>query len=375
MDLIKQKELETLANVRNNLQRLMDEHGLKTMDFCNYIRTQNEPSMDRTSFLKFMSGKTKHINLAFLISCSHAFEVPLDNLVREDFDPKENFQKIQEKYKDISRIECNPQTFHPDDLHNNIFIENPNSPYLKEYMQTYYCYYYSTVSTENSTENVQGSLMSGELEFEPDGEKCKATLRINTKKPDENGECQYKIYSGNVILCPSIQSIHCILTLPKGEFCFIIFRYSHLNYTKQECRLAEVLSTSSIPDKRFPIVHRMLLSNQEIKEKDFTTIAPHLCLNSADIFISKSELLALSKESDNYKLIVEEILKKDSEPMYCIKEKAIKEIFEKYSDSEELPAFITNFRSHSLAKRYNKVSIKADEAIRNTLLQKGYFQK
>lgn len=372
---IKQKEHEITNIVRKNIQMLMDEHGLTLSNFCKYIENQNKPSIHRTTFSKFMNEDVHNINLAFLVSCSQAFELSLDNLIREDFNPRENFQRIEEKYRDIPKKKHDFEPFYFNHSSNEIFIENPNSPLLKKYVQLYHCYYYSTVSAENNTNNVEEALISGTLNIEADGINCKATLKIDTKTADENGNRQYKIYSGKVILCPSIQSVHCILTLPKGEFCFIIFRYSHLNFNKQQCRLAEVLSTSSIPDKRYPIVHRMLLSNEEIKEDDFKTIAPHLCLNSSDIFISESELSSLAETSEDYKQIVQQILKNEPEMMYRIKETTIKEISEKFLAPEELDIFITQLRSHSFAKRYNKVSPKADTLIRNTLLQKGYFQK
>ena len=358
--------------IRSNLEQLMHVHELNISNFCNYISSRGEISLTRTTFLKFMTGQVNKPNLAFLVSCSRVFEVSLDNLFSQDFNPYENFQKSKEKFKEIS--DYNSYGIEFDYLSNDVFVANPNSPLLKKYMQQYFCYYYSTVATENNTDHIQDSLISGELSIEKCGEKCKAILKVNTKIRDENGNSKYKIYSGDVILCPSIQSIHCILTLPEGEFCFIIFRYSHLNVNMQDCRLAEVLSTSSTPDKRYPVVHRMLLSRVEIDEQDWPVIAPHLCMNSREILISKEGLLSLAEMSDAYKQVVEKIFLYDSDPMYCISENILEEISKNHLKPEEFPMLITELRARSYVKRYNKVNKTADEEIRKVLLERGYFK-
>lgn len=372
---ISQEEKKILATIRKNLKALMDLHGLSDDSFCKYLESKGELSLHRTSLSRFLNGGTSKPNLALLVSCSRAFEIPLEHLISQDFNPNENFQIIREKYKEISTKHPNTDILGGNFLPNEIFIANPNSSLLQKYMQPYFCYYYSTVATENNTENIQESLISGELNIEACDTKCKATLKIDTKMPDIDGKPIYKIYTGDVVVCPSIQSVHCILTLPEGEFCFIIFRYSHLNVNMQECRLAEVLSTSSTPDKRYPVVHRMLLSREKIQKKDWALIAPHLCMNSREILISKKELLALSNMSADYKKVIQDILQKDSELMYCISENTIKEIYNNYLAHETFPVFITELRAHSFTKRYNKISTTADEEIRNVLLEKGYFQR
>lgn len=375
MDAMKQKEKEILITVRENLNQLMKIHGLNVSNFCDYIEKKNEPSLSRSTFDRFMNGHVDKANLAFLKSCHSVFGVSLENLISKDFNPYENFKGIEETYKDIPKEDTSFSIGSIGYLASEIFIENPESLLFKKYIQPYYCYYYSTVAAENNTDNICESLISGKLVFEPDGKRCKAILEINTKKPDENGNLGHKVYTGYVILCPSIQSVHCILTLPEGEFCFIIFRYSHINCNKQECRLAEVLSSSSLVDRRYPVVHRMLLSNEEIKDKDLEIIAPHLCLNSRDIFISEKGLLDIADMSEEYNMVVQEILKNDSELMYSIKENSIKEICKNDFSEEEIAELITKLREYSFSKRYNKVSPKADEMVRDVLLQRGYFTK
>lgn len=367
------EEKKILETVRSNLNKLMTAHGFTYEGLCDYLKSKGELSVNRSTFSRFMSRQTSKPNLAFLVSCSHVFEIPLDHLISEDFDPNENFQKIREKYKSISSKSTDAAGF--EFLPNEIFITDPDSPLWQKYMQSYFCYYYSTVSAENNTDNIQESLISGQLNIEAKDGKCKATLKIDTKKTDRDGNPTFKIYSGDAILCPSIQSVHCILALPEGEFCFIIFRYSHLNVNMQDCRMAQVLSTSSTADKRYPVIHRMLLSREEICIHDLDLIASHLCLNSREILISKEELLSLANASDNHKQIVTQILQQDSEQMYCISENTVKEICKNYLSPEKFSVFIAELRAHSFASRYNKVGMTVDEEIHTALCERGYFQE
>lgn len=168
--------------------------------------------------------------------------------------------------------------------------------------------------------------------------------------------------------------MNCILTLPEGEFCFIIFRYSHLNQAKQECRLAEVLSISSKLDKRCPVIHRMLLSNEEIRKEDMEIIAPHLWLNSTEILLNDKGMSKLAGLSEEYGRIVDEAIENKPEHMFRLDENTVEKIAEKYLEPEELPMFITSLRSCSLTKRYNKVNRIADQRMHDVLFRRGYFQ-
>lgn len=372
MNKVMKTDKEITETIRKNIKSLMDLYGLKFSSFCDYLEKNGEKTLNRMTFLRFMSGQVARPNIAFLVSCCNVFNLSMDNLIKEDFNPHENAEEFRKTYRNILS-DNTTWKFEPDWQRSEIFIENPTSPLLEKYIQTYHCYYHSTVSSENNTKNIQESLISGTLDIKADGKRCKAILKIDTKKLNSDGTPDYKIYNGYVIFCPSVQSVNCILALPEGEFCFIIFRYSHLNQAKQECRLAEVLSTSSKLDKRCPVVHRMLLSKKEIKKEDMELIAPHLWLNSSEILLNEKELFELSKLSEKYNQIVEEIMGNDSKRIYCIDEIAVEKIATKYIKKEDFPVFITKLRSCSLSKRYNKVNNIADQRIHDVLLQQGYF--
>lgn len=353
--------------IANNIQKVLDNRGIDKSNVCDAMIENGKISVSRTTLTKFLGNPATHkIPPAFLVSFCQYFNLSLDNLFDKDYNAD------QEKTSQISSpIES------PSDIYDStgIFIENPESPILKNYMQTYYCYYFSTVSSENKTDQPDDAILTGTLCLEPNGNKTKATLTINTKTCNESGKPNYKIYSGKVVVCPSIQSVQCILCNKEGEFCFIIFRYSHLFFNKQECRIAEVLSTSSTSDKRYPIVHRMLLSQEKIKPIDIKHISPHLQLNYSQITISEAKLLELAELSDDYDNIVKEIFENDAELMYSFREDDVTELSEKYLSPNDIALFISELRSRSLAYRYNKVSLKADSTVRNMLKQLGYYNK
>jgi hypothetical protein len=372
MNEVMKADKEITETIRNNLKLLMNIYGLKTSRFCDYLENNGEKSLDRTTFSRFMGGQVARANIAFLVSCCHVFNLSMDNLISDEFNPYENAEKFRKQYRNAISDDVTWR-FDSDWQGSEIFIENPASPLLEKYIQTYHCYYHSTVSSENNTNNIQESLISGTLDIKADGKRCKAILKIDTKKLNSDGTPDFKIYSGYVIFCPSVQSVNCILTLPEGEFCFIIFRYSHLNQNKQECRLAEVLSTSSKLDKRCPVIHRMLLSNKEIQKKDMELIAPHLWLNSSEILLDDKKLSELSKLSEKYDQIVKTIMENNLERIYCVDEITVEKIATKYLKAEDLPMFITRLRACSLSKRYNKINSIADQRIHDLLSQRDYF--
>lgn len=370
---IKNVNEEIYEIIKNNLEKLMKCSGYNYREFVAYIEKECGNTYDRSTFQKIITGHNKSVSIGFLKLCSQAFEVSIDELVSKEFNPYNSnmgYRKKLDMYTDVA----NKQKYEiPSCPINEIFVENPNSLILKNYIQEYFCYYYSTVSSENKVDSPKNAIISGKLKIEADGEKCKAILEIDTKENNDNGERIIKRYEGNIIVCPSIQSVHCIMYLPEGEFCFLIFRYSHLNNNKQLCRIAEVLSTSSAVDKRYPIVHRMLLSKEEILPEHLDVIAPYLCLNYSDITISMDELSAVEAISDNYAKIIEEVKKEECEQMYRIRERMVRDKAKEILNEDELIYFITVLRSHSLAYRYNKVSKTADNNIFSQLTQLGYY--
>lgn len=367
--------------ISRNLKILLEKDGIGISTLCKKLEENGQYSVDRTMLSKIINKPFEYSShLVFLVACADYFKVPVDALLSRDIEKYMDNKKNHEEYEQILDMAEYPRASKEVEtdktemeLENPFFIENPKSRFFRNYLQKYYCYYYSTVSEENQREN---PVMEGTLRIYSDKDKCKAKLKINTKKYDIEGNPIYKIYVGNTTYCSATQSIHCIMREELiGECCYLIFRYSQVNYIGQACRMAEVLSTSSTPDKRYPVVHRMFLSRERIRYDDLKLILPQLCLNYSEIMISDRGLFALKNESKEYEKIVEELLNTDYKMMHVFKEKQVRDIAERYFSKNASIKFITKLRSFSQAYHYNKVSTRVDSNLWNILRDAGYYQE
>lgn len=347
--------------IASNLNALLSSNNISKGKLCENLNKMGKISMDRTTLSKILNHPDEYsISLPFLVACAEYFNVPVDLLLRNDncieVLQDENIESVSEK-AEKSQI---------------YFVSNPNHPFWEQYLQKYYCYYYSTIAEENRKED---SLMAGTLEITNSGSWCKAEMKIDTKKYDKFGEKIYKTYVGNAILCPATGTIQCNMRENNiGDCCYIVFRYVQVNYTKQACRMAEVLSTSSKPERRYPVVHKMILSKEKINDKDWNMIKPHLYLNYSKIIVGQKGLEEIGQISDVYSKIVKEIKENHYEPVKVVKERTLREIAEKYLSQEEVLVFVTEVRSKSLAYRYNKISQRVDLNLWEMLRNLGYFK-
>lgn len=258
---------------------------------------------------------------------------------------------------------------------NTNLITNPTHTQFTGYVQPYYCYYYPTHSSENKKEE---NILKGILQLEPEGDYCKATLEINTNTIADDGNINYKKYTGYAAISTTVDSLNCIMYSDSlCEFCFLMFRHFKLNFGNLDCRIAEVLSSSSAAEERRPTVLRMLLSREEIDDKDLKIMAPSFSLNYSTISISKDNLQKTSNDSDVYNKIIEDLINSNiSQSMYLLKENDIFSIALKHLKNKEAALeFLMYLRANSYAYRYNKVSNKADDTVREILLSKGYYKK
>ena len=139
------------------------------------------------------------------------------------------------------------------------------------------------------------------------------------------------------------------------EYCFLMFRFFKLNFGKQDCRIAEVLSSSSAAEDRRPTVLRMLLSREPIKDNDLKIVAPAFSLNYSTIAISKENLEKIGDTSDVYREILGSLMDNNtSTSMYFCKEDSVCNITLKYlKQKESVQEFIMLLRADSYAYRYN----------------------
>lgn len=394
----KYKEVVDSVNttVSKNLEKLLEARGLSQRQFCQKM-AEEKISVTRSYFNKILK-EPKYISAAFLLSCCDFFGITLQNLVSEDFNASEyirndtrehqdylNIQAIlkncRDKAKDVSEERQEEEEFENEQailqwkkFENGNLITDPSNTMFKGYLQNYYCYFYPTDSAQNKDD---GKMVQGILQLKAEKNYCKATLKIDTNIVDEFGNTNYKLYEGVASISPAVSSVNCIMYSEDiCEFCFIMFRFFKINYGKQNCRIAEALSSSSSNEDRRPTVLRMLLSQEPLAEQDLKAVAPSLFLNYSIIAISEEKLKEIGKVSEDYNNIINEITgSSNSCKMHFLKETMVFNMAEKYiKKKENIYSFLMLLRSESYAYRYNKVSKKADDIMRKILLSRGYYK-
>lgn len=369
---LKSENLKINEIIAKNMKIVMENHAVNFSEVCTKIESCSNVKIDRSTLNRYISKPNdSNFPLPVLNAFCQCFHVSLDDILKEEFPASRNHFDHEtgssELYMDIDF----------DMTSDSLFIEDPSSPVMKNYIQPYYCYYFSTVSAENHSPDAEDSILCGTFELKEDRhkKKTKAILKIDTKTKNENGNINYKTYTGNAIVSLPFQSLNCIMKTDNGEFCFMIFRYSHLGFFKQNCRLAEVLSVSSTPDKRYPVVHRMFLTREPLKDKDISLITPQLQLNYSDILIDEDNLSVIAKHSDTYARIIQKIREMNGTPVYRLKEKDdVLPLLKGEINSKERSLFINELRAHSIAYRFNKISPTADKNIQELLEGRGYFK-
>lgn len=93
--------------------------------------------------------------------------------------------------------------------------------------------------------------------------------------------------------------------------------------------------------------------------------------------MNKENLKEVGNISDTYKKIIDSLIANHEEvPTFFCKED---EIFNQASNylkrKADILEFLMHLRGKSYAYRYNKVSMKADNAVRQILLARGYYKK
>ena len=377
MDLNRNKRKEANLNINTkvaeNLKRLLEEKNISQGELSEGLeKVGNGFTLDRTTINKIINDpNTDSISLPFLAACTEYLHTTVDELISEHGNKRTDKHDVP-----ILPVEIVPgkqgENCLTDRKKSEFFVDDPNSAFFRNYLNKYYCYYYSTVSKENKGDN---PILSGELTLTPEESICRCILKINTRKNDRNGREIIKTYTGEASICLVTQTVHCRMREEKiGEYCDLMFRYSSINNAKQACRMAEVLSTSSLPDKRYPVVHRMLLSIEPIDTKHFDLIRPQLSFNCSEMIIEEDALNVVAEQSVAYENLIRKLKRNSLVRMYRFDEKAVKDAA-KECKLEETDQIVNRLRSYSYSHRYNKVSTRVDSNIWDILHAAGYYKE
>lgn len=98
-------------------------------------------------------------------------------------------------------------------------------------------------------------------------------------------------------------------------------------------------------------------------------------MNCSEIILSEQDMVSLKKEN----LIPQEILNQLENQVvpkrfYSFKENLIRSIAELSGEKKKIPIYISILRDKALKYRYNKVSKKLDDTVRQLLISQGYYK-
>ena len=362
-ELITPKEAndEYTKNIASNLRKLMERADYSQNSLSSQLNTMGL-QVNQGTISKYLSGKSQ-IPLSIIVKLCEIFDISFSDLIKKDFsydnsDYSKTPQLSTEVYKASPRLAI-PEL-------GTKFITNPKDEDFKGYLQKYYCYFFPTLSKENQ-------LLKGIIELNEQGTCCEATLTLNTNKT-RHGKTVYKHYTGYAIISKAVESFYIILSSAKeGEICVINMRHFFIRHQSLDCRMAEVI-TNGAGERHFPTVHRMLLSRSPIKDEHLPYLTPHLHLNSSNIFIKKEDLEILENKSVHHKDLIEHLLHRVVPiPTYEFKEDYVISNAGQFLTKDETRIFLSEIRNKAQKTRYNKVSNKLDETVRDLLLSLGYY--
>lgn len=391
-----QIEKEVNKTVRRNLEALMKVRGLSQRSLAN-VMAQNPASVSRTLISKIINGKAK-IPLAYVVCICSFFGVTFENLVSKEFNANQYIRNDSDEHKEYCYIKSEISKLNAatalekdmevkacenvTDIYRDAFlpfsdkkvITDPTDIMFEGYLQKYYCYFYPTGSSVNK-EDIQ--IVKGTLTLEAEKQYCKSTLVIRTGVRNKQGEESLKCYYGYAAYSPTVNSIHCVMFSEKiCEFCFVMFRAFKINCQTLDCRIAEMLTSSSATEDRRPTVLRMLISREKIKDEDLKMASSSLLLNYSTITVSEEAMKRLAGYSNEYHKIIDQMQGEAAEPLLVYKERTIMDLAHKCLENEEKETeFLMQLRHTAHAYRNNKVSKKADTALRDFLISRGYYKK
>ena len=374
-----------------NIKLLLANDKISYNRVAKRISEHEGYSISGPYFNRLLNHPDKHsFPLPFAMQLADFFNISLDDLLSEDFDPeKAKLKAIEEKrirlldtgklLKDYDNerntnthnIDSNKKTHIANSSDLSAFVTDPNYILFKSIPEVYYCYFYPTVSREN--QSLQ-SILQGKLIFTKDDNALSVNLTIEPPKLNKEKEPLKKIYVGQAVYSTATCNMYCMLK-NDIEYCFIIFRFFHLDNAYHDCHVAEMLSTSSATQKRYPTALRIFLSREKIASEHIRFIAPHLCLNYSRITISDSGLDVVKDKGNEYRNIINKLIQKfGSDNMYNFKEKDVLSVATEFLKREDIFRFISELRANSYAYHYTKVGDRVNESVRELLMSLGYYK-
>ena len=316
-------------------------------------------TVNQGTLSKYVNG-TEHVQLSVIVKLCEILEISITDIVSPQFDCDRLYTmsestKIKQEELLVKYVQLQL---------GGKFILNPKDRQFQGYMQSYFCYFFPTLSNEDR-------ILEGKMELEDKGAYCGVEFHLKTNKT-RNGESVWKHYNGCAIISRAVEACYVILSsADEGEVCMINFRHFFIRHQELDCRMAETLTTGA-GERHFPTVHRMLISREEIKPEHIRCILPHMHLNSNTIQIEKEKIESLAAEE--YSELIEHLIGKIKPiEVYNMKEDYVVSNAGQFLSKGDARNFLSIVWGNSLGVRYNKVSNKVDENVRGLLLSYGYY--
>lgn len=359
-----------------NIQKLLKQLNLSQNALAEKLR-ENGLEINQGTISKYFKGDVE-IQLSVIVKICDIYNIPITDLIKEDFlyvnrEIVTESERITPSRRDDSALYI-PRL-------GSKFITDPSDLDFAGWTQKYFVYFFPTLSSERK-------ILRGTLELTPSNNVCEAKLELNTNRL-RNGTPIVKRYTGCAIISTSVHALYVVLSSPEeGELCMLNMRHFFIRHQHLNCRIAAAL-TNSAGENHAPTTHRVLISREELSDRELTHVMPQLHLNSNDILIEKQALEGFRSwlpdcgdEETDPQAMAEDMdrlidhltyMVKPCE-MYCFKEDYVRSNALQFLQKRETRQFLSAVRQQAYKTRYNKVSNKVDETVHGILRDLGRYK-
>ena len=341
-------EDEFCQEILRRITWIMNQKGIRQLELAKMSH------IGQSTLSKLMKGETR-LTLQNIYRICDSLGITMEELFAEDFGIKSvsEYEGVRSKARAL---------LNENYIDTQLLLRDTSHPAFRGYVENkLYFYCFSTVSSEAS------SILEGEIEFKAKDGFCLAELSLYTGKTDIEGRKIVKKYCGEMLISITMANCYCIMVNTEiGEICSLYFRHFYLFNQELLCRVASLQSTSS-GENKLPVVQRALLSKVKLQvsgddTSDLAFLRGQLKMNDSVIRIKEAELqeirdLVASQELQNFFDECENLA--DKQIYLKIEESKIKAM-DSFSIETKAEG-IALLREKSSARRYTKVSSKADE--------------
>ena len=331
---------ELIKRIGDNLQYCIEKRAMSQGELIKKIKEKRGYDISQPYLSRIIKGDLGHIPAVALVSICEALEADIQKVFWENLNEEKLLDgKHKEKESKI------------------IFVAKESE--FEKYLGKYYCYFYPTISSETMEEVLYGTL---EFKLDKHARECLASFTLYAN--EENGNPVKKEYVGRLLLSNSYNCCYCYLVNELfGEVSFLMFEGFSSNTKSLSCRMAAVL-TPSAGGTRDATCHRMFLSKKKLSELGLSVVAPHLKINTAEIYITEERLKEFFSEMNVPEKFQKTIIcLTEPEQFYVLREEHFWGFGNRNMEGYNKNLFITKLREKSNAPNYHKIGKKVDDML------------